>query len=99
MQVHELYFNKENSIHYLSRDMRNVAFLICENKCADQLRSNQTARQHLCFSYIISTMSMNLLFFLTSEKIKPKAIFIGRKPLFVSDIAGYLEDRFSTDME
>ena len=35
--------------------MRKPAFCICENKDADQLRSNREADQRLCFRYIDST--------------------------------------------
>ena len=34
--------------------MRKPAFCICENKDADQLRSNREADQRLCFRYIDS---------------------------------------------
>ena len=36
--------------------MRKSAFCICENKGRDQLRSNCAADNHLCFSYIDSTV-------------------------------------------
>ena len=35
--------------------MRKTAFCICENKGADQLHSNCTADQPLCFCYMNST--------------------------------------------
>ena len=35
--------------------MRKLAFCICENKDADQLRSNREADQRLCFRYTDST--------------------------------------------
>ena len=35
--------------------MRKAALCICENKDADQLRSNCAADQRLCFRYIDST--------------------------------------------
>ena len=35
--------------------MRKPAFCICENKDADQLRSNCAADQRLCFRYLDST--------------------------------------------
>ena len=38
----------------MSLIMRKPAFCICENKDADQLRSNCTADQRLCFRYIDS---------------------------------------------
>ena len=43
---------KSNRIHlicHMSRIMRKPDFCICENKGADQLCSNCTADQHLCF--------------------------------------------------
>ena len=39
----------------MSLVMRKLAFCICENKAADQLRSNFTADQRLCFRYTDST--------------------------------------------
>ena len=39
------------SLDYLSLVMRKRAFCICENKDADQLRSNCAADQRLCFRY------------------------------------------------
>ena len=42
----------------LSRDMRKPAFCICENKDADQLRSNCAADECLCFRYTDSTISL-----------------------------------------
>ena len=38
--------------------MRKPAFRICENKDADQLRSNCAADQRLCFHYIDSTIPL-----------------------------------------
>ena len=38
--------------------MRKQAFCICENKDADQLRSNREADQRLCFRYIASTIPL-----------------------------------------
>ena len=40
----------------MSRVMRKQAFCICENKVADQLSSNCTADQRLCFRYTDSTI-------------------------------------------
>ena len=38
--------------------MRKPAFCICENKDADQLRSNCAVDQHLCFRYIDTTIPL-----------------------------------------
>ena len=38
--------------------MREPAFCICQNKGADQLRSNRAADQRLCFCYIESTIPL-----------------------------------------
>ena len=38
--------------------MRKPAFCICENKCADQLRSNCAADQRLCFRHIDRTIPL-----------------------------------------
>ena len=42
----------------MSLVMRNRAFCICENKDADQLRSNCAADQRLCFRYTDSTIPL-----------------------------------------
>ena len=42
----------------MSLVMRKPDFCICENKDADQLRSNCAADQRLCFSYIDSTIPL-----------------------------------------
>ena len=42
----------------MSRVMRKPFFCICENKDADQLRSNREADQHLCFRYTNSTIPL-----------------------------------------
>ena len=38
--------------------MRKPSFSICEKKDKDQLRGNREADQHLCFSYIDSTIPL-----------------------------------------
>ena len=38
--------------------VRKLAFCICENKDADQLRGNREADQRLCFRYIDSTIPL-----------------------------------------
>ena len=43
---------------YLSRIVRKLAFCVCENKDADQLRGNREADQRLCFRYIASTIPL-----------------------------------------
>ena len=43
-------------LNHLSRDVRKPDFCICENKDADQLRSNREADQRLCFHYTDSTI-------------------------------------------
>ena len=43
---------------YMSRVMRKPDFCLCENKGADQLRSNCEADQRLCFRYTDSTLSL-----------------------------------------
>ena len=71
--------------------MRKPDFCICENKDADQLRSNCAADQHLCFRYTASTSTIPLL---------PKSeisIFCGCIAPFVLNLVGNPEDRFSYD--
>ena len=41
---------------YMSLVVRKTAFCICENKDADQLRSNCTVDQRLCFRCMDSTI-------------------------------------------
>ena len=53
-----LVHSKEN--HDLSRVVRKPDFCLCENKGADQLRSNCEADQCLCFRYTDSTISLFL---------------------------------------
>ena len=45
-------------VQYLSRVTRKPDFCLCENKGADQLRSNCEADQRLCFRYTDSTLSL-----------------------------------------
>ena len=42
----------------LSLVMRKLAFCICENKDADQLRGHREADQRLCFRYTDSTIAL-----------------------------------------
>ena len=42
----------------MSLTLGNADFRICENKSADQLRSNCAADQRLCFGYIDSTIPL-----------------------------------------
>ena len=49
---------------HLTHVMRKLAFCICENKDADQLRGNREADQRLCFCYMDST-----IFLLSKSKI------------------------------
>ena len=42
----------------MSRVVRKLAFCICENKDADQLRGNREADQRLCFRYIDSIIPL-----------------------------------------
>ena len=43
---------------YMSHLVRRPTICICENKGADQLRSNCEADQHLCFRYTDSTIPL-----------------------------------------
>ena len=73
--------------------MRKPAFCICENKDADQLRSNCAADQRLCFRYTESTIPL----LPKIRNFKPLAIFCGCTARFVSDLVENPEDRFSHD--
>ena len=68
--------------------MRKLAFCICENKDADQLRGNREADQRLCFRYMDSTIPL-------LPNFKPLAILCGCTARFVWDQVKNPEDRFS----
>ena len=55
LDIYFLYFLAFIRYH-MSRVVRQPAFCICENKDADQLRSNCAADQRLCFRYTDSTI-------------------------------------------
>ena len=71
---------------YMSRVVRKPDFCICENKDADQLRSNCAADQRLCFRYTDSTLSLYYLnpkFQASSHLLwlySPVCVRPGRKP-------------------
>ena len=69
--------------------MRKSDFCLCENKGADQLCSNCTADQHLCFRYMDSSIILNF---------RLLAIFYICTGRFVSDIVGTPKDQFSCVM-
>ena len=71
--------------------MRKPDFCLCENKGADQLRSNCEADQRLCFRYSDST----ILLLLIAKTFKPLACFCDCTGPFVTDLVGNPEDRFS----
>ena len=71
--------------------MRKQAFCICENKDADQFRSNREADQRLCFRYTDSTIPL----LSKSEMFKPLAIFCDCQVRFMLDLVGNPEDWFS----
>ena len=49
---------RKNALNKMSLNMRKPAFCKCENKDADQLRSNREADQRLCFRYMDSTIPL-----------------------------------------
>ena len=62
------------SLNFLSRIMRKPDLGICENKGADELRSNCEAGHHLCLHYIDSTIPL-----LSKSKIssfKPSSLLV-----------------------
>ena len=75
----------------MSHVMRKTNSCLCENKGADQLCSNCTADQHLCFCYMDSLF---LLYLYT----KFPAFFCDCTVQFVSGLAGNPEDQFSHDL-
>ena len=54
--------------------MRKPAFCICENKDADQLRSNREADQRLCFRYKESTIPLLPKSKISSHYLFPVAV-------------------------
>ena len=72
----------------MSRVVRKPAFCICENKDADQLRGNREADQRLCIRYTNSRI-------LLLPKLKTNQASRHLLWLFVWDLVGNLEDRFS----
>ena len=78
-------------LDYLGRVMRKPDFCSCENKDADQLCSNCTADQRLCFRYSDSTIPTLPL----TKIFKILTFFQDCTGWFVSDLVGNPEDRFS----
>ena len=69
----------------MSHDMKKSDFCICENKDADQLRSNCAADQRLCFRYIDSTIPLLPKSNISSHKpfyvaVQPGLLMPGQKP-------------------
>ena len=81
---HLIYCYKYN----MSRVVRKRDYCLCENKGADQLRSNCEADQRLCFRYTDSTIFQ-------IRNFKLLACFCSCTARFVSDLVGNPEDRFS----
>ena len=75
----------------MSLVVRKLAFCICENKDADQLRGNREADQRLCFRYTDSAIPL----LTKSENYKLLAILCGCTAWFVWDMVGNPEVRFS----
>ena len=67
--------------------MRKLAFCICENKDADQIRGKCKADQRLCFPYTESTIPL--------LPVEPLAILYGCTAWFVWDLVGNPKDQFS----
>ena len=68
--------------------MRKPTICLCKNKDADQLCSNCTADQHLCFRYTDSTITLLLKsevlsFQPASETVKAGLCWTGSKTQFV----------------
>ena len=66
-----------------------------QKESADQLLGSRAAVQHICFCYIDSTIPLLPKFIRNS---KPLAIFCIYTALFVLDLVGNPEDRFSRDV-
>ena len=80
---------------HMSCIVRKPDYCLCENKGADQLCSNCTADQRLCFRYtVFATRIVQFLFFL-NLKFQPFSLFWNCTDRFVSDLVRCPEDRFS----
>ena len=78
-------------LFHFSRIVRKPDFCLCENKDADQLRSNCEADQRLCFRHSDSTIP----FLLKTENFKLLALVCNCTGRFMWDLVGNPEDRFS----
>ena len=72
----------------LSRVTRKPDFCLCENKGADQLRSNCEADQRLCFRYTDSTLSLLI-------KSEISSFYAASGTVHVGLCHGNPEDQFS----
>ena len=70
--------------------MRKPDFCLCEKKDADQLCSNCTADQRLCFRYTDNTTLSSKI-----RNFKRLAFFCDCTGLFVTDLVGNPKTRFS----
>ena len=77
----------ENLNNYMSRDVRKPDFCVCENKDADQLRGNLTAK--LISAFVFATQIVQSLYFLNTKFLasshfmqlySPVSVGPGRKP-------------------
>ena len=57
--------------------MRKTDFCLCKNKGGGQLRSNQEADQHLCFSYSDSTHPLLLNSKISSDYLSSVTVQVG----------------------
>ena len=62
---------------HMSRVTRKPDFCLCENKGADQLRSNCEADQRLCFRYTDSTLSLLIKSEISSFYAASGTVYVG----------------------
>ena len=69
-----LYFDKENRIHYLSRNMENPALLIAKSN----VQISCAVTKQLIGIFVLVTWIVQALFFLTTEKssLKPSSLVV-----------------------
>ena len=79
-------------MYNMSPIVRKPDFCLCENKGADQLRSNSEADQRLCFPYTDRKIPRLLL---KIQNLKLLAFFCDGTCWSVSNLVGNPEDRFS----
>ena len=70
-------YPRDLTLYHKSRVTRKPDFCLCENKGADQLRSNCEADQRLCFRYTDSTLSLLIKSEISSFYAASGTVYVG----------------------